>query len=206
MVECLLTTRPTSTVVAPMEVVLGWSSYSMVHKRMLLRPQDCNRPSLGPGVYEYKAIRFAAAQVSEELGASVYTLPANSDWSSIVSYDAPSIAQQKAQYIREIGLLSSRSNCRNSTSDKMDAGSLVAITACVFGKNCMGGCSESSVSTILAGTTLVSRTLVTSIIIPSSVILVAMSFLVLLPRNHAIVDPPGPAVPYASEEAYHNSS
>ncbi|KAG9077319.1 hypothetical protein FRC06_008983, partial [Ceratobasidium sp. 370] len=82
------------------------------------------------GVYDYKALPIAGAQVVENLAlGSSYSY--DSSKKELVSYDTPNIIRQKAAYIKSKGLAGGM--FWELSSDKQGADNLVAISAAGIG-------------------------------------------------------------------------
>jgi chitinase len=82
------------------------------------------------GVYDYKALPFAGAKVTEDTAAGA-SYSYDSAKKELVSYDTPNIVNQKAQYIQSKGL--SGAMFWELSSDKTGVDSLVGKTSGVFG-------------------------------------------------------------------------
>ncbi|KAI0646213.1 glycosyl hydrolases family 18-domain-containing protein [Trametes meyenii] len=82
------------------------------------------------GVYSYKALPLAGAQVFENL-TDVSSYSFDSSKGELVSYDTPHIATIKAQYVQNNGLAGSM--FWDLSTDKTGADSLVGTTAGVYG-------------------------------------------------------------------------
>ncbi|OJT13446.1 Endochitinase B1 [Trametes pubescens] len=82
------------------------------------------------GVYSYKALPLAGAQVYENL-TDVTSYSYDSSKRELVTYDTPNIASIKAQYVRDKGLAGSM--FWELSTDKTGSDSLVATTANVYG-------------------------------------------------------------------------
>ncbi|KAH9849684.1 glycoside hydrolase superfamily [Lenzites betulinus] len=82
------------------------------------------------GVYSYKALPLAGAQVIENM-TDVTSYSYDSTKRELVSYDTPHIASIKAQYVRDKGLAGSM--FWELSTDKQGSDSLVATTAGVYG-------------------------------------------------------------------------
>ncbi|KAI0360781.1 hypothetical protein OH77DRAFT_1517210 [Trametes cingulata] len=82
------------------------------------------------GVYSYKVLPLAGAQVYENL-TDVTSYSYDSTKRELVTYDTPHIASIKAQYVRDKGLAGSM--FWELSTDKTGSDSLVATTANVYG-------------------------------------------------------------------------
>ncbi|KAL1941620.1 hypothetical protein VTO73DRAFT_7059 [Trametes versicolor] len=82
------------------------------------------------GVYSYKALPLAGAQVYENL-TDVTSYSYDSSKRELVTYDTPNIASIKAQYVRDKGLAGSM--FWELSTDKTGSDSLVTTTANVYG-------------------------------------------------------------------------
>ncbi|KAI0659086.1 glycoside hydrolase superfamily [Cubamyces menziesii] len=82
------------------------------------------------GVYSYKVLPIAGAQVYENL-TDVTSYSYDSTKRELVSYDDPHIASVKAQYVRDNGLAGSM--FWDLSTDKTGSDSLVSTTAQVYG-------------------------------------------------------------------------
>ncbi|KAI0330677.1 hypothetical protein GY45DRAFT_730642 [Cubamyces sp. BRFM 1775] len=82
------------------------------------------------GVYSYKVLPIAGAQVYENL-TDVTSYSYDSSKRELVSYDDPHIASVKAQYVRDKGLAGSM--FWDLSTDKTGSDSLVSTTAQVYG-------------------------------------------------------------------------
>ncbi|KAH9896763.1 glycoside hydrolase superfamily [Cubamyces lactineus] len=82
------------------------------------------------GVYSYKVLPIAGAQVYENL-TDVTSYSYDSSKRELVSYDDPHIASVKAQYVRDNGLAGSM--FWDLSTDKTGSDSLVSTTAQVYG-------------------------------------------------------------------------
>ncbi|KAI0816865.1 glycoside hydrolase superfamily [Trametes gibbosa] len=82
------------------------------------------------GVYSYKALPLAGAQVIENM-TDVTSYSYDSSKQELVTYDTPHIASIKAQYVRDKGLAGSM--FWELSTDKKGSDSLVATTAGIYG-------------------------------------------------------------------------